>query len=55
MLGDQFNLEISNKEDLEELQKIPNDKFKSMSDEVLKKNNYANIWKWQEGTAYNSF
>ena len=25
-----------------------NDRFKSMSDEVLKKNNYANIWKWQE-------
>tara|TARA_Y100000590_G_scaffold322405_1_gene365091 strand:+ start:4644 stop:5567 length:924 start_codon:yes stop_codon:yes gene_type:complete len=31
-----------------ELEKKTNPTFKNMSDEILKKNNYANIWKWQE-------
>ena len=31
-----------------ELEIQTNLKFKNMSEEILKKNNYANIWKWQE-------
>lgn len=31
-----------------EIEKETNKKMKDMSDEILKKNNYANIWKWQE-------
>ena len=31
-----------------ELEIATNQEFKNMSDEIIKKNNYANIWKWQE-------
>ena len=31
-----------------ELEKQTNPTFKNMSEEILKKNNYANVWKWQE-------
>ena len=33
-----------------ELERQTNSSFKNMSDEILKKNNYANVWKWQEFT-----
>ena len=31
-----------------EIEKETNNDIKNMSKEILKKNNYANIWKWQE-------
>jgi len=31
-----------------ELETKTNSKFKDMSDKIMEKNNYANIWKWQE-------
>ena len=31
-----------------ELEIKTNHKFKNMSNKIIRKNNYANIWKWQE-------